>query len=333
MGTEVQTQISGKSMANFENARKQLLAVLKAEEDYVKSTINERMIDDFKTNFIELAQNNYLLTNVAPKEILNTALQATILGLNINPIYKEMYILPFNVKGKGMIPSIVPTKQGHVQIAFDAGFFLEIHIVFIIDGKRVSEKELNREQQQQIRTTDPEWVDKHVIGWDISLTDISNEDIKVPFQSKFIEYQYAVTATKGQIEMPQFKLQTYVHKAVRRATDDMFIPRHRRKLVLEKIDKLTYGVEHTAEISNQATIEPIDPLAKNEVVEAEVENNIQEDAIDAITLIKQIKQFYVSCPIETKDKITELMAKHQDWKSYSKDNLISLLAEMQDVAD
>lgn len=332
MGTEVQTQTGNKSMANFENARKQLLAVLKQEEDYIKSSINERMVDDFKTNFIELAQNNYLLTNVAPKEILNTALQATILGLNINPIYKEMYILPFNVKGKGMIPSIVPTKQGHVQISFDAGFFLEIQTVFILDGKRVSEKELSRELQQQIDTTNPQWVDDHVMGWDIVLTDISNEDIKVPTQSKFIEYQYAVTATKGQIELPQYKLQTYVHKAVRRAMGDMFIPRHRRKLVLEKIDQMTYEVEHTTTISE--TNEPIDPLAKSEVVEGEVENDvIEDDNVKVESLIKQIKQFYVSCPIETKDKITELMSKHQDWKTYTKDNLISLLAEMQNVAN
>lgn len=329
MSTAVQTQTTSNSMTTFETARKQLLAVLKSEEDYIKGTISENMVDDFKTNFIELAQNNYLLTNVAPKEILNTALQATILGLNINPIYKEMYILPFNVKGKGMIPAIVPRKQGHAQIAFDAGFFLEIQTVFLLDGKRASEKELNREQQQQIKTTDPKWVDEHVMGWDIVLTDISNEEIKVPVQSKFVEYQYAVDATKAEIELPKFKLQTYVHKAVRRATGDMFIPRHRRKLVLEKIDQLTYEAEHTTTISE--TSEPIDPLAKNEAIEGEVEDKIGLD-YDNIS-IDTISNYYKQCSKEKKTKLAELMSKHEGWREYNQDNLISLLAEMQDVAD
>lgn len=311
------------------NAQKQLLAVLTQEEEYIKNTISANMIDDFKTNFLDLAQNTYLMTNVAPKEILNTALQATLLGLNINPIYKEMYILPFNVKGKGMMPSIVPTKQGHVQIAFDSGFFLEIQTVFNLDGKILSEKELSRELQQQINTTNPEWVDEHVLGWDIVLTDISHEDVKVPTQSKFIEYQYAIDATKGQIEMPQFKLQNYVHKAVRRAMGDMFIPRHRRKLVLERIDQMTYEAEHITTIDIS---EPIDPLA-NDVVERSVENNTAEDKIDTETLVREIKQYYISCPIEKKDKIAKLMSNHKTWKSYTKDNLLSLLAEMKNVAN
>ena len=220
------------ALTKVDQNRQALSAVLDSNRNYVHSVIPIEKEDEFKGNFLELAQNSYLMEKIPPKEVLITALNATKLGLNVNPIYKELYVLPFNVKGKGMVASIVIPKQGHAQIAYDAGFFLDISLVFNMNGTILSEKEMSREQKATIETTNPQWVDEHLIGWDISLEDISNNDIKVPTQTKFIEAGYAREVTK-ELQSPQYKIQTWTHKAVRRAMGDLFIPKHRKNLFLE----------------------------------------------------------------------------------------------------
>lgn len=69
---------------------------------------------------------------------------------------------------------------------------------------------------------------------------------------------------------------------------------------------------------------PIDPLAE---IEETIEANIDEVTVETIT------DFYKASTPEIKAKLTELMALHKDWRIYSQDNLISLFAEMQNVAN
>lgn len=78
------------------------------------------------------------------------------------------------------------------------------------------------------------------------------------------------------------------------------------------------------------TAEPIDPL---EVISNDTHIEAETDEVGEVISVKNILAYYKSSSIEKKAKLTELMSKHEGWREYSKDNLISLLAEMQNVAD
>lgn len=308
-------------LTKVEQNRQTLSTVLSNNTEYVRSMIPLDKEDEFKNNFLELAQNGYLMEQIPPKEVLVTALNATKLGLNVNPIYKELYVLPFNVKGKGMVASIVIPKQGHAQIAYDAGFFLDISNVFNLNGKVVSEKDMSREEQISINTTDEKWVDEHLLGWDISLVDISNNEIKVPTQTKFIEVAYAREVTKG-LQDTRFKIQSWTHKAVRRAMGDFFIPKHRRNMIIEEVE--AFNVTNEKENSNETVSTQKEAsskattfdISKDSVEPEAIEADIEEVTIDTINA------FYKEADKELKGKITGVLP--QDWRSKSSDDLAEI---------
>ena len=312
----------------IEKHRQTLSTVLNQNRDYVHSVIPIDKEDEFKNNFLELAQNGYLMDKIPAKEVLITALNATKLGLNVNPIYKELYVLPFNVKGRGMVASIVIPKQGHAQIAFDSGFFLDISLVFNMGGKVVSEKEMTREQKASIDTTNPTWVDEHLLGWDISLEDISGNDIKVPTQTKFIEVAYAREVTK-ELQSPQYKIQTWTHKAVRRAMGDMFIPKQRKNMMLEYVEAFniqndTGAPEAKAEPETSKTTTTVDlktTKLEPEVIEAEVEE---------ITT-KTIMGYYQTADKDKQAEIAKIMATKSDWRDYNAEDLALLYEEIKAI--
>jgi len=310
------------ALTKTEQNRKQLATVLQQNKSYVYSVIPIEKEQDFQTNFLELAQNNYLMEKIPPKEILITALNATKLGLNVNPIYKEIYVLPFNVKGRGMVASIVIPKQGHIQMAFDAGFFLKIDLVFNLNGTIVTESNMTMEQKIQIDTTNSKWVDEHLVGWEITLDDISNNEIKVPTQTKFIEVNYAKEVTK-ELQMPQYKIQTWTHKAVRRAMGDMFIPKHRKNMMLEYVEAFNVQneqkkIEENATPNVNEAQKPVDLKAQAEV----------EESLFGVT-VSDIMDFYMEADNDKKARISEVMVIKNDWREYDSVKLGQLMEEIK----
>jgi hypothetical protein len=244
-------------------------ALMKAVQSNIKllETLPEDKQGEFKSNFMELATNDYLMGLVAPKELFKFALDVTKMGININPIAGECYIIPFDTKINGtkvMIPQAVLPDNGLKQIAYRAGMFLSIDPVFNINGKIKAESELTREEQASIDTSNSEWVENSLVGYDIKLNDLRGE---LPEQTKFVDINYCKSVTKT-LKDERFKIQTWKHKACRRAYKEFFIPSQRKDLSLEKVDKINIDYEtgdaiDVQEVSKENTQEKPKKMAKS----------------------------------------------------------------------
>lgn len=202
----------------------------------------------FKNNFLELATQDYLLSIVDVKELVRFATIVTKTGLDISPSSKEVYIIPFDTKVnnvKVMLPQAIIPLNGMQQLAYQKGFFLQLDAVWKFDdGSCEAESKLTRQQQASLKTANAEWVEAHFIGFDVILTDLKNE---LPTQVKFVDLNYVKEATKT-IKDTRWKLQTWRHKAVRRAYGDFMIPKGRKIEAFEEIENLNDSVLENADI-------------------------------------------------------------------------------------
>lgn len=227
------------------------LTILEQNKQYLSQTIQESAQvlqildadkqDEFKNNFLELASNDYLIGVVHPKELIQFCIGVTKLGLNINPAYKEVYVIPFKTKIRNshlMLPQAIIPLSGMQEMAFQAGFYLRLYEVYSFGDEIVSEKRMERKYQRQLNTSNPQWIDDHFVGFDVELIDTKG---KIPEQYKFIEVQYLKDVTKT-LKDQKFKVQTWRHKAVGRAFGDFFIPRGCKMDVLEELDHINNEV-------------------------------------------------------------------------------------------
>ncbi|MFA7084745.1 MAG: hypothetical protein WC141_09440 [Arcobacteraceae bacterium] len=203
--------------------------------------------EQFKRNFLELATQDYLLSIVNIKELIRFATNISKMGLDISPSSKEVYIIPFETKvnsEKVMLPQAVIPLNGMQQLAYQKGFFLQLDAVWKFDDNSCeAESKLSRLQQSQLKTADSKWVEAHFIGFDVILPDLKNE---LPSQVKFVDLNYVKEATKT-IKDERWKLQTWRHKAVRRAYGDFMIPRDRKIEAFEEIENLNDSVLKNAD--------------------------------------------------------------------------------------
>lgn len=204
------------------------------------------MQEEFKANVLELATNDYLLSAVHPREIIEFAKNITLTGLNVNPVYKEVYIVPFNTKVRGskiMIPQAIIPLNGMQEMAYKNGLFLRVYSVFKIGNETVSTKEMKRHHQAQLQTSSPSWVDANFVGFDVVLIDLRHE---MPEQIEFVEVSYLREVTKT-IKDERFKTQTWRHKAVRKAFDNFLVPRNRQIDVFAKVDHINNAMLEKSE--------------------------------------------------------------------------------------
>ena len=204
--------------------------------------------EQFKKNFLELATQDYLLSIVEVKEIIRFAANVTKTGLDIAPSSKEVYIIPFDTKVNGqkiMLPQAIIPLNGMQQLAYAKGFFLEVDAVWKFDDDSCeAASKLSRLQQSKLRTADSKWVELHFIGFDVTLKDLKKE---LPTQTVFVDLNYVQEATKT-IKDERWKLQTWRHKAVRRAYGDFMIPRERKIEAFEEIENLNDSVLIEADV-------------------------------------------------------------------------------------
>ncbi len=306
------------ALTKVEQGRQNLSTALTQNIDYVRSVIPLDKEEEFKTNFMELAQNSYLMDKIPPKEVLITALNATKMGLNVNPIYKELYILPFNVKGKGMVASIVITFNGNAQMAYDKGFFLSSDPVFLIQGKAKRKSEIPVEQLITIKTTDKEWVKDNTLGWYIGLKDISSSEIQLPYQEVFVEFSYALHVAK-ELQSPDHLLQTLLHKVIRRAITEMVIPRGRGFVAPEEFEGVVVKDETTkSEATQTVDLSKQKPV---ETVEAEVE--------EIVVTVQDVMDYYLNSEDDKKVLIQGVMGSNPDWRTYDSKKLGGLMEEIK----
>lgn len=307
------------ALVQIEQNKKKLVTALKTNNKLITSRLpGEKEQQDFKENFLELAENDYLMKEVDPKHILTFALNVSKLGININPVYKEAYIIPFNVKEKGMMPTLIMPKQGIRQIAYDAGFFLEIDRVYNLNGEIIPQSKMSRDQLASLRTTDGKWVDEHFEGFEISLTDLMDSDKKLPVQTSFVGVEYVKDVTK-KILSDKYKIQTWEHKACRRAFNEFFIPRGRKNIVLDEVEKLN-------DLQEVTDVEPIEPKKdlKSSILEDDVIDVDDTEMADEETFatVKDVLGFYKKHKgTPAGDKIEEAMMDEAEWRSYAPEEL------------
>ena len=229
------------NMALLENKRKELIQGLANSKEYVDLIPVDKQ-ESFKNNFLELATQDYLLSIVDVKELVRFTAYITKVGLDIAPSSKEVYIIPFDTKvnnQKVMLPQAIIPLNGMQQLAYQKGFFLILEAVYKFDdGSSESESKLSRAQQAMLQTANPKWIESHFIGFDCILTDLKKE---LPTQVKFVDLNYIKAATKT-IKDERWKLQTWRHKAVRRAYGDFMIPKDRKIDAFESIEHLNDSV-------------------------------------------------------------------------------------------
>jgi len=236
MANEVQTTGRRTNLQILDDKRNELAQALKTNAHLLKPIPVEKQ-EQFKENFLELVTQDYLINTIDAKQIISFAVNVSKIGLNINPAYKEVYIVPFNTKVNGqkiMLPQAIIPLNGMQEMAYSKDFFLKINAVFNLKNGYASEADMTREQQSEIKTADPKWVNEHFIGFDVVLKDLQG---KLPEQVKFVEKSYLTEVTKT-IQDERFQLQTWRHKAARRGIGDMFMPRARAIDVFEKIEHL-----------------------------------------------------------------------------------------------
>lgn len=318
-----------KSLTLTQQNRNTLAVVLEQEKDYVSSVIPVEKVSDFKNNYLELANNAYLIEKIPTKEILQTAVNATALGININPIYKECYILPFNTKGKGMVASIVISKDGMAQIYFNAGFLFKMDRVWSLNGKVQKESDMSYEELMLLKPTSHQFVLENLVGWEVSLEDISTNDVKIPIQSTFVSLEYAKEVTK-QLQTPEHSIQTYEHKVARRADRDFFIPRFRKSLMLEKVEDYNNSKDDTEDDAVNTTIvdaptQTVD-LKKSTSTETEA---IEADIEETVVTVQNVMDYYLEAEAEKKVLIQGVMGNNPDWRTYDSTKLIELLEQIK----
>ena len=236
-----QVTVKQPNMALLENKRKELIQGLANSKEHVDLIPVDKQ-ESFKNNFLELATQDYLLSIVDVKELVRFATYITKVGLDIAPSSKEVYIIPFDTKvnnQKVMLPQAIIPLNGMQQLAYQKGFFLILEAVYKFDdGSSESESKLSRAQQAMLQTANPKWIESHFIGFDCILTDLKKE---LPTQVKFVDLNYIKAATKT-IKDERWKLQTWRHKAVRRAMGDFMIPKDRKIDAFESIEHLNDSV-------------------------------------------------------------------------------------------
>jgi len=234
------------TLSGYLQQHKNLFNIIKREQQ-----------EEFKNNFLELASNDYLVSNVSPTELLKFCVSVTIMGLNINPAYKEVYIVPYNTEVrknvKIMLPQAIIPLNGIQERASKNGFFLRLYEVYKFDdGKIISENEMSRDYQIQLDTTNSNWFNKHFVGFDVILTDLRKQ---LPEQKKFVDANYLKEVTKT-LKSQNYRAQTYRHKAARRAFGDFNIPRDRNMDVLVKLEHLndsTLDMKNISKLNHDTT--------------------------------------------------------------------------------
>ncbi|MCT7563334.1 hypothetical protein ACOTWR_11650 [Aliarcobacter butzleri] len=255
------------SISPIERKRLELANGLISNKQYIDLIPVEKQ-ENFKNNFLELATQDYLLSIISTKELIRFAVNVTKIGLDIAPSSKEVYILPFETKvnnQKVMLPQAIIPLNGVQQLAYQKGFFLLLDAVYKFDdGTSESESKLSRAQQAFLQTANSKWVDEHFIGFDCILTDLKGE---LPTQIKFVDLNYMKAATKT-IKDERWKLQTWRHKAVRRAYGDFMIPKNRKIETFESIEILNDSILAEADVDSDVylTIETENALKQLGIV-------------------------------------------------------------------
>lgn len=277
--------------------------------------LDEDKRESFKLNFLELWNNQYLIQQAVPTELLDFAIQITNLGLSINPYAKELYILPFNEKGKnGKKLEAVFRKEAIEKLSSDKGFFIESDNIWSIDGEDILESEMTYARQARLEKTNVEFVNKSFLGFRFTLSFMGEKN--VPKQHCIVGMNYLKTVTK-QLQSQEHKIANYAHKAYRKAFSEFNMSAGKRTDMEKKLAQLealnynTFEAEVTNEKQNTNTHKK----------SLQMSGETQE-----IVTVEDITALYKTLSVEKKSK---MLKDHKDWRTYDADAMRLLKEELE----
>lgn len=235
--TQPATQPQGRALPAVIKERKNALIAAMEESRPVIETLLPAQQDKFRQNMMDFAFQDYLMQIIQPRDIIEFAVKITRLGLDISPTAKECYIVPFDTKVQGqkvMLPQAIIPLNGIQQQAYQKGFQLMIYSVYELGDEVVSEFNMPLKYMRQLNTANEKWVNDHFLGFEVVLTDLTNE---IPEQRKLVEVAYVREVTKT-VQDKRFQIQNWIHKACRRAFREFLIPSSRKVDIFEQVENL-----------------------------------------------------------------------------------------------
>jgi len=226
------------------------------------------------------------------------------------------------------MPTLIMPKQGIRQIAYDSGFFLDIDRVYNLNGEIVPQSKMSREQLSSLKTTDGKWVDEHFEGFDISLTDLMDSNKKLPVQRTFVGVEYVKKVTK-QLQSDDFKIQSWEHKACRRAFSEFFIPRARKNVVLDEVEKLNDLQELDDAVPANTGKNLKSAILDDDIIDVSTEEMASEETF---ATVKDVAAYYKKHKGTPKgDKLEEAMMDEAEWRTYAPEKLTEFYNKLKDV--
>ena len=269
------------AIAIYAQRREELKKAIEKNRELL-TILPPRKQEEFKKNFVELANNDYLLNNTNINLVVKLAIDLTKIGLDINPFKKEVYIVPFETKinnQKMMVPQAIIPMKGIQEIYIQANFLLKVFKVWDIgDGIVKSEADMSYKELSLIDETDKKFRDSYFIGFDVRLIDLKDN---LPEQRQFVSYKYTKSVVKNMKVPEEFYLEGLVHKAVRKASRYFVIPKERMKDIVDETETANETLINEKEIEPlpNKTAKPSDPLL--------LQKQKQEDMPKAKEVIKE----------------------------------------------
>ncbi len=281
--------------------------------------LKDDKVEEFKTNFIELWSQKYLIQSAEPSELLDFCIQVTNIGLSVNPWHKEVYVLPFTQKGKsGKKLEVVYRKEAIEEMAFRAGMQIEADSIWNINGDGVLFSNMTYLDQSTIKSNNVKYINDNFIGFEIRFYDLKSN---LRPQKFTISYDYLKYATNdNNIGSDQDQISKLIHKAYRKAFNMAFIPKGRdTRDKLNKLDNINY---------NDETIEtvPTSDTTKKDLKSLSIDGvskDINNFSVDDITLI------WEDGDSKKRNKMLPLLVK--GWKEYNQEQLNNLFKSVSEL--
>lgn len=96
----------------------------------------------FVTSVLQVINDSDKLKKADPDSVYSAAMIAASLNLPINPNLGFAYIIPYNIKGRGLVAQFQMGYKGYIQLAQRTGMYKTISTAAIYDGQLVSENPL-----------------------------------------------------------------------------------------------------------------------------------------------------------------------------------------------
>ena len=283
--------------------------------------LDEDKKDEFKKNFLELWNNKYLIGQANPTELLDFCIQVTNIGISVNPWHKQVSVLPFTEKGQqGKKLEAVYSKDGIQEMAFNAGFQMEMDTIWSINGSDVKSKDLPLGERARLDMNDNEFVTNNFLGFYFELIDLNG---KLHNQNNVIGVDYCKLVTKSKPDK-SYEIANWQHKAFRKAYDLFFIPKNRdNRDVLSRLDNLNNTV-----IDVKVEETPKVEQTKDSLKIADASTPTVEETPTVEITVNDINRYYNQNP-DKHQAMAKIFADNQDWRKFNAEQLSKLLEDLK----